>query len=266
MTGYLPERPKDFHEDLANYNSNEKSLRMSVKAKNIDRLKDLQIENLWLVGANEKELNKILPLVNLKYLNLYQVLAKDLTILETQTSAETIVLTWNTKTDKLWNFSKNINLKTLEISDFSKLNDLIEFSLATQIDNLIIGGGFDKPIKILTLEPIGTLTNLKHLSLTNLKLTDDSLKPLAKLKTLETFEISNQFDVKEYAWLATRLPNTKCLHFHATRPVKISANNVITSDTMVTGRRKPFLLSTTDKDKIEKYRTEFEQLKKNLAE
>jgi hypothetical protein len=263
---FLPDRPREFFEDLANFNSNDTSLRMSAKAKNIERLKDLKIENLWLVGANEKELSKILPLVNLKYLDLYQVLAKDLTILETQTTTETFILTWNTKTDKLWDFSKNTNLRTLEVTDFSKLNNLTQFSNAQQIENLTIGGGFNKPLKLLSLEPIALLTNLKSLSLTNLKLEDDTLKPLAKLTMLEKLEISNQFDVKEYAWLATRLTKTKCLHFNASRPVQISSNNVITKDTMVTGRRKPFLLSTTDKDQIEKYTADFERLKKELAE
>lgn len=266
MTGYLPKRPKDIFEDLADFDGNDKSLRMSVKAKNIDRLKDLQIENLWLVGANEKELSKILPLVKLKYLNLYQVLAKDLTILETLTTPETIILTWNTKTDKLWDFSKNKNLRTLEVTDFSKLQDLSQFSTARHIENLTIGGGFEKPIKLLTLEPIATLTNLKYLGLTNLKLADDTLRPIAQLKNLDELEISNQFDVKEYAWLATRLPITKCNHFQATRYAKITVDNVVVKDTMVTGRRKPFLLSTTDKDKIDKYISDFEKLKHELAD
>lgn len=83
MTENSPQKPKEFITDLNDFDKNQKSLHMSVSAKNLDRLKELSIENLWLIGANDKELRKILPLVNLKYLNLYQVLAKDLTILET---------------------------------------------------------------------------------------------------------------------------------------------------------------------------------------
>ncbi len=35
----------------------------------------------------------------------------------------------------------------------------------------------------------------------------------------------------------------------------------IVSDTMVTGRRKPFLLAAKDADKIEKYKRNFELIK-----
>ena len=81
-----------------------KSLHMSASAKNLSRLKDLSIENLWLIGANDKELRKILPLVNLKYLNLYQVLAKDLTILETQGKSCKLPRSWANLKEKIINF------------------------------------------------------------------------------------------------------------------------------------------------------------------
>src|ERR1041385_2126480 len=178
---------------------------MSVSAKNLDRLKELSIEHLWLVGANDKELRKILPLVNLKYLNLYQVLAKDLTILEIQRKQETIILNWNTKATSLWDVSKNTNLKTLEITDFSKLEIIEQLSFATQIVGLILRGGHNKQLKIKSIEPLSTLKNLKYLCLANLKISDDTLHPLGGLKNLELLEISNQFETKEYAWLATRL-------------------------------------------------------------
>lgn len=152
MTEYIPEKPQKFITDLNDFDKSEKSLHMSVTAKNLDRLKELSIENLWLIGANDKELRKILPLVNLKYLNLYQVLAKDLTILESQEKPETIILNWNTKSTSLWDISKNINLKTLEITDFSKLEEIEQLSLATQINSLTLGGVHGKPLKIKHLD------------------------------------------------------------------------------------------------------------------
>lgn len=240
---------------------------MHVSAKNIERLKDLQIENLWLIGANDKELKKILPLVNPKYLNLYQVLAKDLTILEILTQAETIELNWNTKATQLWDISKNQSLNTLELIDFSKLEDIDQLTLAQQIRSLVLGGGHNKALRIKTLEPLSLLKNLNYLGLTNLKVEDESLKPLAELKNLKELEISNQFETKEYAWLATRLKNTKCRLFQATNPCNIvGIDNKTVSDTMVTGKRKPFLLSTKDQKRIEKYQAQFEQLKIELAE
>lgn len=267
MTANSPQKPKTFITNLEDFDSKERSLHMSAAAKNIDRLKELSIENLWLMGANDNELRKILPLVKVKYLNLYQVLAKDLTILETLNNIETIVLNWNTKTTYLWDISKNTNLKTLEITDFSNLEEIDQLSLAHQINNLTFGGGFNKPLKIKTIQPLSRLTNLKYLCLTNLKIEDDSLKPIGELKQLETLEISNQFETKEYAWLATRLPKTTCKMFQAINSCKIvDAKNKLVWDTMVTGRKKSFLLSTKDKAKIEKHIKDFEKLKNELAD
>jgi hypothetical protein len=101
--------------------------------------------------------------------------------------------------------------------------------------------------------------------LTNLKVADDTLQPLDQLINLENLDISNQFETKEYAWLATRLKNTKCKMFQATNTCSIvGSDNKIVWDTMVTGRKKSFLLSTKDQAKIENHIKQFEILKSEL--
>lgn len=111
------------------------------------------------------------------------------------------------------------------------------------------------------------MTNLKNLTLQSLKIEDDSLKPLAHLHNLQGLYLSNQFETKEYAWLATRLPTTKCKMFEATNWCHIvGGDNRLVLDTIVTGRRKPILLSSKHQAKIESYISEFENLKMALAE
>lgn len=267
MADQLPRKPEAVITDLNDFNERENSLFMTTNAKNMDRLRDLNIEHLWLIGANDKELRKILPLVNVKYLNVYQLLAKDLSILETLEQTETIILNWNTKSTSLWDISKNKGLKTLEITDFSKLENIDQLSLATQINDLTLRGGHGKPLKIKSVSPLKGLLNLRTLCLTNLKIADDTLQPLAHLRKLTSLYLSNQFETYEYAWLATRLPNTKCIMFQAINSCNIvGVNNELVSDTMVTGRRKPFLLSGKDQSKIDKYIRDFEKLKNELAE
>lgn len=259
-------KPEKIITDLKDFDSNEKSLFLSASAKNLDTLKTLSIENLWLVGANDIELRKILSFISLKYLNLYQVLAKDLSILEIQENLETLILEWSTKASSLWDISKNTNLRTLEILDFSKLESVDQLSSATQLKSLVFGGGHGKPIKIETLKPLESLNGLESLGLINLKVLDGSLEPLGNLKTLKNLNISNQFETKEYAWLATRLQNTQCKLFEAVNTCKITGtDNEIVWDTMVTGKRKPFLLSTIDHKRIEKYIKDFERLKSEQA-
>ncbi len=267
MTEYLPKKPDTFIKDLNDFKVSEKSIHLSVSAKNIGRLADLDLENIWLIGPNEKELKRILPLIRPKYLNLYQVLAKDLSILETLDSAETIILEWNNKSETLWDISKNTCLRTLQIRDFGKLHDISQIISATQIESLTLGGGINKKLELLTLEPLKNLSNLKYLGLTNIKVDDGSLRPLGQLTNLEELGISNQFDVEEYAWLSTRLEKTKCDLFNGSMKVRITnADNEVAFDTMITGKKRPFLSSTKDADKIKQYVDKFEKLKMQLAD
>src|SRR5687767_15040788 len=102
MLEQAPQKPIEFIKDLKEFELSKESLFLSAKAKNIDRLKELQIKNLWLVGAKEKDLQDILRFTHPKYLDLYQVLAKDLSVLEILTTTVTINLHWNTKSTSLW--------------------------------------------------------------------------------------------------------------------------------------------------------------------
>ncbi|MBS1590975.1 MAG: leucine-rich repeat domain-containing protein [Bacteroidetes bacterium] len=266
MTETFPKKPEKYIEDLADFDNTQTSLHLSANAKNIDRLKNLQIEYLWLIGAKEKNLQEILSLIQPKYLNLYYLPTTNLTFLETLNTTQTLILEWNTKTTSLWDLSKNIGLKNLKIIDFPKLNDISQISIAKQLDSFTLQGGINNQLSIQTLKPISVLTNLKYLRLANLKVFDDTLKYLANLKNLEELSLSNQFETKEYAWLSSRLPNVKCDMFQATVATNITnANNEIVWDTMVVGRRKPFLNSKNDKAKIDKYITDFEKLKRELA-
>lgn len=261
-----PEKPNTFIKDLADFDSGD-SIHLASTAKNLERLKDLDVKNVWIVGANDKELGKILKWINPTYLNLYQVIVKDLSILESLGKTVTIVLNWNTKATALWDVSKNTTLRTLEITDFSKIEDLGQLALAAQLTSLVIGGGIEKTMKIKSLQPLSKLISLRYLALSNLKVGDDSLAPLGGLINLEELEISNQFETREYALLATKLKNTRCRMFQATNPCRImGTDGTMLWDTMVTGRRKPFLLAEKDGDKLEKYKRNFELLKAELKE
>lgn len=258
--------PDKQFDDLADFDNTQTSLRLSANAKNINRLKNLKIENLWLIGAKEKTLQIVLSLVQPKYLNLYYLPTSNLSFLETLDVTETIILEWNTKATSLWDISKNTRLRNLKVIDFPKLNDISQISVAKQLDSFTLEGGINNGLSIQTLNPISVLTNLKYLRLANLKVFDDTLKYLSNLRNLEELSLSNQFETKEYAWLASRLPNVECDMFQATVETNIiNTNNETVWDTMVVGRRKPFLNSKSDKAKIDKYITDFEKLKRQLA-
>jgi Leucine-rich repeat (LRR) protein len=148
---------------------------------------------------------------------------EDLSSLELLSNTERIYLCWNTKASKLWDLSKNANLKSLSIEDFKRLNDLEPLQYCRTLEELRLSGGIWNTLKLDTLEPLKKLTNLRYLSLTNIRVKDESLEPLTHLSKLEELIISNQFPAEEYARLSVALPHTKCDYF---RPY-VKLNNPI---------------------------------------
>jgi Leucine-rich repeat (LRR) protein len=252
----------EFLRDLNEFDSLKTELAIFANAKNIDRLKDLNITKLWLIGGKDKELNKIFDLVKPQFLNIYQVLSKDLSIIETLVNTETIILRWNSKSDKLWNMTHNIELKALVIEDFSKISSIEEIGNAVNLDYLIIEGGMWTPIKLDTLKPLSNLLKLQFLRLANMRIKEDGLRLIANLKGLKELNVSNQFETIDYAYLSVKLPNTKCDSF---KPYITYNKPIGNNDTMITGKRKPFLNSKDDKDKIEKYIIAFNDMVKQFS-
>ncbi len=259
------ENKPEFTSDLADFDNSKNELHIRADVKNRKLLSELNIEKLWLIGAKEKDIEQIFSLHQPKYVSLYQFLAKDLSCLESLNKCETLITEWNTKATNLWNFKSNPNLKKLAIRDYSKISDLTALEYATQIKSLSLDGGMDKKMKVNTLKPISKLSQLEYLGLSNISVKDNSLQPIEKLTNLKILELSNQFPTKEYANLAIKLENTECSMFQPYRKVKIKGTNgKIVYDTMIIGKRKPFLLSTKDQTRIEKYIKEFEKMKQNV--
>jgi hypothetical protein len=65
-------------------------------------------------------------------------------------------------------------------------------------------------MSVESLEPVGRLTSLRFLALTNLEARDESLAPLARLTSLEELSLANFYPVEEMARLSAALPATSC--------------------------------------------------------
>jgi Leucine-rich repeat (LRR) protein len=234
------------------------------KTKNLERLKELSgIEKLWLYTVNQTEFDLIVRYVRPKIFYIYEMRVEDLSSLELLSNTEKIYLCWNTKSSKLWDLSKNANLRSLSIEDFKRLNDLEPLQYCRNLEELRLSGGIWNTLKIDTLEPLKKLTNLRYLNLTNIRVKDESLEPLTHLRKLEELIISNQFPTEEYARLSVALPNTKCDYF---RPYVKLNNPIDGKDIMVIGKRKTFLNSLTDANKLQKYEEQFKSFQKKYKE
>lgn len=253
------ERPK-FVEDLNDVDRSTASLAISDKTKNMSLINEFNPKELWLICLNQKQFETILLNVQPEYLNLYGCKVSDLSYLSNLVGLKTLVINWNTKAESLWDISANVNLENLHLEDLSKITSLDELKYATSLKYLGIEGGWTKSWKIPTLKPISALKNLRHLTLMALQVGDQSLRPLSSLTGLEELEISNQFKTEEFAWLSTKLKSTKCDKFQPYSNGIINKNGVLDRDVMVTGIKKPFLNSKSDKEMLDKYVKQFEKL------
>jgi hypothetical protein len=248
----------DFADDLNAVDSNATELLIQGKTKNLQRLKlFLNLQKLWIYTVNQSQFDTILRLVSPKMLHIYEMRVEDLSNLECLKELVVLALEWNTKAHKLWNISKNQNLKSLSIKDFSKLNDIERLEQATRMELLDLSGSDSTSLKLKNLGSLKQLINLKFLGLSNIKVEDESLQPITELKELRDLLISNQFPTEEYAKLSVALPNTKSDKFEA----YVHISPIGDKDIMVVGKRKPLLNSNSKSDvkRLQKYQEQFKE-------
>ncbi|MED4285268.1 leucine-rich repeat domain-containing protein [Priestia megaterium] len=226
--------------------------------KNINRLSCFsRLTKVWLSYVNQKEFNLIIKLINPKMLYIYDVKVSDLSPLEGLTNIEILDIEWNTKVTKLWDISRNKELKALYIKDFSKLHDISQITGGYNINILTLAGGNSKPLKLDTLKELADLKHLEYLGLSNIKVLDQSLDPITELKQLKELSISNQFPTEEYAKLSAKLPHTKCEKFKA---YTFLGSPIDGKNVMVVGKRKPLLSTREDKIRLQEYVERFKAL------
>jgi hypothetical protein len=245
----------DFIKDLNQIEIVPSEIAIQGSTKNLERLQKLnEVEKLWLFTVNQSEFDLIMNNVKPRILYIYELKVEDLSSLEKLTEIEEIHLCWNTKATQLWDLSKNARLKSLSIEDFKRLNNLEPLKHCQSLKELALSGGISNTLNINTLKPLEKLTGLKYLTMSNIRVKDESLEPLANLVNLKELNISNQFPTKEYARLSVRLPNTKCDKF---QPYIYLSSPIGDKDVMVVGKRKPFLNSKADLKKLQKYEEQF---------
>lgn len=249
-------------EDLNGIDQNSEELFIHGKTKGIDLLASFsRLTKLWVHSVNQKEFNQILGQVNPKMLYVYEMRAEDLSLLSNLSNLQTLGLEWNTRATRLWDLSKNTNLKALTIKGFSKLSEVQILARAQKIEFLELEGDESNALKLDNLEPLKHLHHLVYLGLSNIKVLDDSLWPISELRGLKELVISNQFPTEEFAKLSVALPNTKCDKFSAFVRLPPLGDGL---DIMVIGKRKPFLNSKKDSSRMKKYEDHFRVLQETF--
>ena len=256
---YLRRSPIAYLKDILEVDESTSDLALFGDAKGIERLTDLRkLRRIWLIGANQKQFDKIVSSVNLTVFKGYNLRVPDLGCLERFTEIEELSLNWNTKAHDIESIGKLLTLRIFQIQDFTQVHDLTPIARLSNLEALDISGGIWNTFKVDTLEPLEHLANLRYLCLTNIRVHDESLTPISRLSLLKKLDISNQFPTEEYAKLSVWLPKVECEYFKPYIDLKQKIGN---NDVMVVGKRKPFLNKGTDSRRLKKYEQEFNRLR-----
>jgi hypothetical protein len=100
------------------------------------------------------------------------------------------------------------NLRTLYLEDMKRI-DLETLPPLPKLLGLQIGGGMWSTLKVASLAPLRRMPALRHLTLSNVKPADGSLRPLADLGDLRELQLPNFFEIQEFARLSVALPGAK---------------------------------------------------------
>jgi hypothetical protein len=169
---------------------------------------------------------------------------------------------WNTRARDIEALGGLSSLQGLVLEDTPKIRDLAPLARLRGLSSIEFSGGIWNRNTASSLEPLAQLTSLRDLTLLNLRVESGGLRPLARCRSLETLELSNQFATEDYAYLSVHLPNARCPHFAPYIRLKQPVDG---KDIMVVGRRKPFLNSRRDQKRLERYASAFAKLQREAG-
>lgn len=154
------------------------------------------------------------------------------------------------------------SLETLEIENFKLITDFSPLIKLRSLRDLSVSGSMWSRQAISSLEPFAKMTWLTSLGLDTSSV--KSIRQLSTLVNLKTLWVGGRLPYEEYAWLSTKLPNTRCRWFkpyiELSDPGDLPCRSCgERSMIMVTGKGKPVLCMRCDEAKLSKHVQLFER-------
>lgn len=218
-------------------------------------------EAAYAVGMSDRNLAKLAAALDVELLHFYELRAADLSPLTTVRRLRYLKIHWNTKIVDLSAVGELRTLETLILVDTPKIRQLEPLMHLSALAALEYSGGIWNRNHAASFDPLAALPNIEELVLTNLRVESGGLRPLAQCRSLKRLTVSNQFDTEDYAYLSVALPQVQCQSFAPW--IRVSHTNGF--DTMIIGKRKPFLNSKVDYAKIIKYEAAFQRMQEKFA-
>lgn len=188
----------------------------------------------------------------------------DLTAIENLPEIREIAWHYNQKATGLWDLSKTPNLAELEVVDFRHLTNLNDLLGSNSLTSLYLDGGMWRHAKLDSLDPLSTLAQLQSLWFSATVL-DGRLEPLTRINSLTTLDFPMRlFPTEQVAWLKARLGDrveSSVLAPYRRLPEAFVFNKDGEKlDVLVVGKRKPYLSSARDGERLSKYVTSFNRM------
>jgi hypothetical protein len=216
----------------------------------------------YVVGVRQADFDRLCRFLRVEELSLYDMRVEDLSGLASFRTLTTLVIKWNTKAVSLAPIRHLSELRTLSIVHTPKVRDLDPIRGLTRLRALEFSGGMWTKNVANSLKPLGELAALEELALTNLRVVERGLRPLAGCRRLRRLELSNQFATADYAYLSIALPDVECDKF---APYIRFDPPLDDRDIMVIGSGKGFLNSRKDGARLKRYVADFRRLQEQFA-
>ena len=217
----------------------------------------------YVVGIRDRELPGLARWLRAEAVRFYEMRVGDLAPLAAIEGLRHLCIDWNTKVQSIEPLRAVADLRTLVLTNTPKVRSLVPLESLHALRAFECSGfAFSGPGHTIdSLEPLSGLS-LEEIRLTHCAVLAGGLRPLARIRTLRTLELSNQFETEDYAYLSVHLSEARCDKFapYVLLPQALEDGR----DVMVVGRRKPFLNSRIDAAKLRRYEARFRELQRQF--
>ena len=184
--------------------------RVSANTRGLDELATRrQLRRISAHSVGERELQRIGQVAGLAQLELYGSTMRDLGALRELTSLRTLRISVNARLTSLDGIESLTNLQLLSIWSAPKLSSIDALASLGDLRVLFLSGTMYGHIKLSSLRPLSNARRLLHLTLSGVRVKDQSLHPLAALGSLQVAELPLRFPPDEFRMLESALPDVR---------------------------------------------------------
>ena len=167
----------------------------------------------FVCTVNEKNFAKVISMLDVEALYIYEARVSSIESIGNLSRLKHLKIDWATKFDDLTPLTRLTQVESLHLEHTTRVEDLDPIRHLKRLRSFGFEGGINVRATAKSLLPIAELEFLEDVILTNLKVLEGGLRPLARCKSLKELIVSQQFGWRDYAYLAAKLPHVDCDKF-----------------------------------------------------